>query len=126
MLRLVTFVGAAVATVALVHWASLDPWRASLIPLLLFGMTFAIAYHRDVALVLAVALAIVLGMTGGEGLGNFMIWTGVVASAIVQLGRIRSRSKLIKVGTISAVVALFTTYGVGLLNEQPPAWPLLE
>ena len=126
MLRLVTLVGAAVATVALVHWASLDPWRAALIPLLLFGMTFAIAYHRDVALVLAVALAIVLGMTGGEGLGNFMIWTGVVASAIVQLGRIRSRSKLIKVGAISAVVALLTTYGVGLLNEQPPAWPLLS
>jgi putative nucleotidyltransferase with HDIG domain len=126
MPRLVTLVASAVATVSLVHWASLDPWRADLIPLLLFGMTFAIAYNRDAALVLSVALAVILGMTSGQGLGGFIVGTGVVASAIDQLGRIRSRSKLIRVGSVSALVALALTFGIGLLNDQPPAWPLFD
>ncbi|HEX3870955.1 MAG TPA: HDIG domain-containing protein, partial [Pirellulales bacterium] len=126
LFRLVTLLVAALAAVLLVQWTSADPWRAELIPLLLFGMTLAIAYHRDVALLLSVALALVLVTATGHGLGEFMIMMSVVASAIVQLSHIRNRSKLIKVGAISAVVALACSLGVGLLDEQPLDWPLVS
>jgi putative nucleotidyltransferase with HDIG domain len=124
--RLTTLLTSAIVTVGLIEWTSPDPWRAGLIPLLLFGMTFAIAYHRDVAIVLSMALSIAVVVLCGAGLGEFIIWMAVVASAIVQLGRIRSRSKLIKVGALSGIVAFSTTVGVGLLENQPWDWPLLN
>lgn len=117
--RLLTLLVAVVGTVALVHWVAIDPWRAALIPLLLFGMTFSIAYRRDVAIVLSVALAIILAMTEGQGLGQFIVWTGVVTLTVAQLRRIRSRSKLIKVGAISAAAAFLLTLCMGLLGDQP-------
>jgi putative nucleotidyltransferase with HDIG domain len=126
LFRLVMVLASALAAVLLVQWTSSDPWRAELIPLLLFGMTMAIAYHRDIALILSVGLALILVTATGHGLGEFMIMMSVVASAIVQLSHIRNRSKLIKVGAISAVVALACSLGVGLLDEQPLSWPLVS
>ena len=111
--------GLSVAVIALVHWTTVDPWRAELIPLLLFSMTFGIAYHRDVALILSLAMAIVVAMTGGEGLGEFIVLMGTAATAVLQLGRIRTRGKLIRVGSVSAVVAFLLTLGVALFDEQP-------
>jgi len=108
-----------VGVVLAVQWATPDPWRAELIPLLLFAMTFGIAYHRDVALVLSMSVAGVVSITGGEGLGEFVILTGTAASAVLQLSRIRSRSKLIGVGLVSAVTAFLLTLGMSLFDEQP-------
>lgn len=121
--RLSTLLISAVAAVLLVHWSSADPWRAELIPLLLFGMTFAIAYHRDVSLMLTLSMAMILVTATGHGLGEFMVLISVVSAAIVQLGHIRNRSKLLKVGAISALVATACSVGVGLLDEQPLGWP---
>lgn len=114
-----TMLGLSIAVIALVHWTTVDPWRAELIPLLLFSMTFGIAYHRDVALILSLAMAIVVAMTGGEGLGEFIVLMGTVATAVLQLGQIRTRGKLIRVGLVSAVVAFLLTIGVALFDEQP-------
>lgn len=122
--RLATLLGWVALSVALVRWAAPDPWRAELIPVLLFGVTFAIAYPRDVALVLSIALSLVASITCGHGLGEFLILAGVVTSAIVQLDCIRSRSKLLLVGGISGLVAFAATLGVGLLDEQPWDWSL--
>lgn len=108
-----------VAVVAAVGWTTPDPWRAELIPLLVFAMTFGIAYHRDVALVLAMSAAGIVSMTGGEGLGEFVILTGTAASAVLQLSQIRTRSKLIRVGMISAATAFLLTLGMSLFDEQP-------
>jgi len=108
-----------VAVVAAVGWTTPDPWRAELIPLLLFAMTFGIAFHRDVALVLAMSAAGIVAMTGGEGLGEFIILTGTAASAVLQLSQIRTRSKLIRVGIISGVTAFLLTLGMSLFDEQP-------
>jgi cyclic-di-AMP phosphodiesterase PgpH len=111
--------GSAVVVITLVHWTKVDPWRAELIPILLFSMTFGIAYHRDVALILSLSMAVVVAMTGGEGLGEFIILMGTAATSVLQLGEIRTRSKLIRVGVVSAAVAFLLTMGVDLFDEQP-------
>jgi putative nucleotidyltransferase with HDIG domain len=108
-----------VAVVAAVRWATPDPWRAELIPLLLFAMTFGIAYHRDVALVLTMSAAGVVAVTGGEGLGEFVVLTGTAVTAVLQTSQIRSRSKLIGVGLVSAVTAFLLTVGMSIFDEQP-------
>ena len=49
--RLATLLALVVVTVALMVFTSHDEWRAELIPLMLFGMTMAIAYQQEIALV---------------------------------------------------------------------------
>lgn len=114
-----TLLASVIGVIAAVHWTTVDPWRAELIPLLLFAMTFGIAYHRDVALILATSMAIVVAMTGGEGLGEFIVLMGTVAATVLQLDSIRTRSKLIRVGFTSAIVAFLLSLGTGLFDEQP-------
>ena len=59
----------AVVTVALARWASADAWRAELVPLMLFGMTMAIVYRQELALLLSGVLALDRGRwPSGHGL----------------------------------------------------------
>lgn len=110
---------AAVATMAMVSWTSAEPARAEIIPVLLFGMTFGIAFHRDVALLLSMSLAVLVAVTCGQGIGAFLILSGTAVAAILQLGRIRARSKLIRVAALAASVTFLLSLGVTLLEEQP-------
>lgn len=111
-----------VVTVIMARWTSQDPWRAEIIPLLIFGQTIAIAYRQELALLLAgvTALVVVLGL--GFGLGSFVILMGVTAVAILQLNRIRNRAKLIYTGFFSSIAAFVLTLVVTVLEGQPASW----
>lgn len=107
-----------VVTLLLARWMSSDPWRAELIPLLLFGMIVGIAYRRELAMVLTGSLAALLLIAGRNFLGDFVMLIAVGIVGILQLDHIRSRSKLIKVGVISGAVAFLLTFAIGMLEEQ--------
>ena len=93
------------AAVWAANWAAEDAWRAELVPLMLFGMTMAIVYRQEVALLLSGVLAL------GRRLGRRAQPGGIRHLArrhrrgSVNLGRIRSRSKLIYVGLAAGCVA---------------------
>lgn len=108
----------------LARWTAHDPWRAEIIPLLLFGLTVAIAYGRELALVLSAALTLVFVIADGASLAQLALLLGLLTSTIVQVGRIRSRRKLIWVGFIAAVVAPILTLAAGMLDGQPLGEPL--
>jgi len=120
-----TMLLAVVTTVAMAKWLSVDPWRAELVPLLLFGMTVSIAYGRELAMLLSACLALVLAVTVGHSLGDFMLLAGAAAAAILFLRRIRTRSKLIQVGLFTGLAAFLLTIGSGVLDNQPVARSLL-
>lgn len=124
--RYMTLLVVTVATVVLTQAVSADPWRAELIPLLLFAMTIGISYGRAMAMVLSLTLALILTVAEGGSLADLMVLLGVIASVVVQLGRIRGRRKLIKVGFYASLVAGALTVGIGLLDNQPLARELLE
>jgi hypothetical protein len=124
--RLTTMLLLAMATVVAARWASHDPWRAELVPMLLFGEIVAIAYHQEVALLLSGVVALILVLAIGLGLGEFLVLFGVTATAILQLGFVRSRGKLIYVGFNSGVVAVFLTIGVAVIDNQPLGWTTLS
>ena len=124
--RLTTMLLLAMATVVAARWASHDPWRAELVPMLLFGEIVAIAYHQEVALLLSGVVALILVLAIGLGLGEFLVLFGVTATAILQLGFIRSRGKLIYVGFNSGVVAVSLTIGVAVIDNQPLGWTTLS
>lgn len=123
--RLASVLALAAATIGLSRFASVDPWRAEIIPVMLFGMTIAIAYSQELALLLSAAATLIFVMTTGLSLGEYIVLMGAVASAILLLRRVRSRSKLIKVGLISSIITLLVTLGMGVLESQPFGTPLL-
>jgi putative nucleotidyltransferase with HDIG domain len=114
----VTLLAAAVLAVTLGWIFASDNFRAEIIPLLIFGMTAAIAYEKELALLLAAAIALVMSFALGQGLAQFVILVSSVAAAILLLRRIRSRTKLIYVGAFTGIVVMLTTIGVGTLVGQ--------
>jgi hypothetical protein len=96
-----------------------DNWKVELIPMLLFGMTVAICYRQDLALLLSAVVGLVVVLSLGHGLTSFVILTAATATAILLLGRIRSRVKLVYVGLCSGAVASLTTIGVNIVNSRP-------
>ncbi|MCU0878164.1 MAG: HDIG domain-containing protein, partial [Pirellulaceae bacterium] len=113
-----TLLAAVVVTVALAWAASADQWRAEIIPLLLFGMTAAIAYEKELALLLTASVALIIAFSLQQGLAEFVILMSSVAAAILLLRRIRSRTKLIYVGAFTGLVVILTTIGVGTLVNR--------
>lgn len=106
-------------------WASDDAWRAELIPILLFGQILAIAFDQQLALLAAGTAALVVVMGTGLDVNSLCILWGVTAVAVLQLHRVRSRSKLIFVGLFAAIAAFVLTFVEGRLNSQPFSMDLL-
>ena len=72
---------------------------------MLFGITMAIVYRQEVALLMTGVLSWIVAVAVGHGLSEFVLLLGAIAVAILSLGRIRSRSKLIYVGLTAGAVA---------------------
>ncbi|MEO8493799.1 MAG: HDIG domain-containing metalloprotein [Planctomycetota bacterium] len=120
--RLATMLALVVATVIICHTAAGDRWRADIIPITLFGMTVAVAYRRELALLLSAVVALAVTLASGNSVPEFVILVAAVSSSILLIGRIRSRTKLIYVGLGTALVTTLTTLGVGTLVGQAFGW----
>jgi putative nucleotidyltransferase with HDIG domain len=116
--RLSTVLIAVALTVTASVIAARDAWRAECIPLVVFGATFAVACRRELAFVMSLVVALVLAISLGQGLAEFMILTATVSGPLLLLDRIRSRTKLIYVGLGGAAIAFVTVLGVGILSGQ--------
>ncbi|MCE5302052.1 MAG: HDIG domain-containing protein [Planctomycetaceae bacterium] len=117
--RLVVLLMMAVATVALARWASADAWRGELVPVLLFGMIMTIVYRQELALLLTGIVAMIVVLAVGHGLQEFLLLMCTSAAAILSLGSIRHRSKLIYVGLFAGAVATVLYVAIGLVDDQP-------
>ena len=115
--RLATLLSLVVVTVTLVVITAND-WRAETVPLMMFGMTVAIAYEQEIALLLSAAVTLISVVALGHALADAIVLLAATAGAILVLGRVRSRSKLLWVGFWSAGVAALTTLGVGTLEGE--------
>jgi putative nucleotidyltransferase with HDIG domain len=123
--RLVVLLVIAVATIALACWMSTDRLRGEILPLLLFGMTMAIVYYQELALLTTGILALIIVLGLGQGLHEMLLLMGVATTAILSMGRIRSRSKLIYVGLFAGAVGVLLSIGLDLIDDQPFGWTLL-
>ena len=112
-------------SIFLAQWPPMDAWNLEIIPILLFGQTVAIAYRQDLAMLLTGVVTILVALGTGAGLGGFLLLTGVTLTAILQLGRIRSRTKLLYVALWSSIAAALLTLATAALDNQPLGPPLL-
>lgn len=117
--------GLSVLTVCLVHVLSIDEWRGEMIPIMMFSMMMAIAYQREMALILVSAVSLVSVYSIGMGLSEFVIMVATGATGSFLCGSIRSRTRLVYVGLAAAIVVVPTAIGVKILAGQPLSQDLL-
>lgn len=120
--RLRTLLGAVVVTVTLCAFDARSEWRSAIIPIVLFGATIAIAYGRELSLLLTAAVALAVTLSLGQSLADFVILVATASATIQLLGRVRSRTKLIYVGLAAGAVATLTTLGVSTLVGRSFGW----
>ena len=108
----------ATLTVTVAMLAARDAWRAEIIPVVLFGMTIAIAHHRELALLLSIAVGLMIAVALGQPLADFLILLAGAAAPVLMLNRIRTRTKLIHVGLAGAAVVFLTAICSGLAIGQ--------
>ncbi len=117
--RLAGALALAVVTVAVAVWAAGDPWRAEPVGLILFGMTVAIAYRSELALLFTGVVSWIVVLAMGADLAMFLLLFGTTAAAVLNVGRIRSRSKLIYVGLFAGCVAAVLDLAMKMIDNQP-------
>jgi hypothetical protein len=116
--RLTTFLCLVTSAVALGRLLSFDPWHAEVIPLLCTVMMLAIAYNQMLAALTGFSLSLLQTFAVGGGVGDFIVLMSAVAVSVVMLNQVSSRSKIVKVGMITAVVYLIVVWGIGVVENQ--------
>ncbi|HEY2826639.1 MAG TPA: HDIG domain-containing protein [Pirellulales bacterium] len=118
--RFSAMLGMFVAAVTLATMTKDDAWRAESVPIMLFGMTVALVYNQELALLLTAALVLVVAVVVlDEDLSSYITLMSAAVASILLLGHIRSRSKLIYVGICAAIIAMLTEIGDSTLAGQP-------
>ena len=121
---LISFLLACGAMFAVIYAAG-PQWRLEMIPLLWLGMTVAVAYRHQSALLVLVTTGFVAAVGLGWSVGDAVVALAPGAASIILLDEVRHRSKLLLVGFWAGVVAIVTTLAVGAIEEQP-LWPTLQ
>lgn len=111
-LMLITWIGAWLLSINV-------QWRWEIIPLTLFAMTIAIAYHIELSIFLSALVALAFTVAHGFELSEFVVLTASCSTSALLCRSIRSRTKLVYVGLISAMVVLPTVVGVNYMLGQP-------
>jgi putative nucleotidyltransferase with HDIG domain len=117
--RLAGALALAVAAVFVAVVAAADPWRAEPVGVVLFGMIVAIAYRRESALLFSGIVSWIVVLALGGDLPMYLLLFGTTAAAALNLGRVRSRSKLIYVGLFAGCVAALLDVAMKLIDNQP-------
>jgi putative nucleotidyltransferase with HDIG domain len=99
-------------------------WRAEIIPIVIFTITIAIAYHIELALLLGAIVSFAFSVAHGYGMAEFVVLTAASSTAALMCRQIRSRTKLVSVGLLVAILIFPTALGSNYLLGQPLGWAL--
>jgi len=105
---------------------SKPPWDAAIIPLTLAGMLLAIVYNPPFALLLSFCLSIVMSIGLGTGLGAMLTYSGGLATAVLMMNKVRSRTRLVHVSILAGLSYLALTAATGMLGDQPTRLYLVD
>ena len=113
-------------TLVTAWWLSLYPtWRAEVVPIVLFAMTIAIAYHVELALFTSGLVCFAFCAAHGYGLDEFVILMAASSTSAFYCRKIRSRTRLVNVGLTAAAIVFPTVLGVRFMLGQPMHQALL-
>jgi cyclic-di-AMP phosphodiesterase PgpH len=102
---------------------SQPPWNALLLPMTFTAMVLTLAYNPQFALMMTFALELALTVVLGASVDQILIHMGGMATAILSLRHVRTRTQLVQVASAAGLAYFVTTVATGLLSEQ--TWPLM-
>jgi putative nucleotidyltransferase with HDIG domain len=105
-------------TLALGLILSRPPYHAVLIPLTLTAMILTIAYNPQFALLMSFSLALSMTVALGTDLSHLLIQMGGLATAVMLLRNVRTRSGLVRVAARAGLAYCAMTVATGLLSGQ--------
>ncbi len=94
------------------------PWHAGLLPLTFTAMVLTLAYNPQFALMMSFALLLGLTVVQGTAIEPLLVQMGGLATAILLLRNVRTRTQLVQVATFAGVAYLAMTIATGLLSCQ--------
>ena len=112
-LMVVTVIAASIMHDSVKNGANLE-----LIPMLIFSQGIAVAFSWELALVLMVIVSFVFVLSQANSIFTMVLIVGVSASIVIHLGRLRSRTKLIVVGSFGALIAFLLTFFIEMTEGQ--------
>lgn len=124
--RLFVYLTMCVSSVVVGRLLSLDPWRAEVVPITVIVMVLAIVYGSELAILTAVSLALVLTASTSGTVSEFVVLIAVAVTAVAPLGRIASRSRLVKVGFQTAAACFLISAGFEFLAGEPVTGPWFD
>ena len=113
LLMVVTVIAASIMHDSVKNGANLE-----LIPMLIFSQGIAVAFSWELALVLMVIVSFVFVLSQANSIFTMVLIVGVSASIVIHLGRLRSRTKLIVVGSFGALIAFLLTLFIEMTEGQ--------
>jgi putative nucleotidyltransferase with HDIG domain len=102
---------------------SRPPWHAVLVPLTVTALILTIVYNPQFALLMSFSLSLALTVALGTDLGHLLIEMGGLATAIMLLRNVRTRTGLVQVATGAGLAYLAMTVATGMLSGQ--TWRLI-
>ncbi len=121
--RMAVYLCLVIGTTAASRLLSFDPWRMQIVPLLAAVMILAIAYNQVLAILTAFSLGLILTLSIGASIDQFVVFISVCAVSVILLPSVNSRSTLIIVGFWAGITYLVVSAGTGILGNQLIANP---
>jgi cyclic-di-AMP phosphodiesterase PgpH len=110
-------------TLVLAALLSQPPWHALLLPMTFTAMVLTLAYNPQFALMMTFALELALTIVLGSGVDHLLIHMGGMATAILSLRHVRTRTQLVWVASAAGLAYFATSIATGLLSSQ--TWSLM-
>jgi putative nucleotidyltransferase with HDIG domain len=100
-----------------------SPWCAVLVPLTVTALVLTIAYNPQFALLMSLSLTLATVITVGGRLSDLLVAMGGQATAVLILGNVRTRTRLVEVGGVAGLAYLAMTVATELYSGQ--TWSLI-
>ena len=117
--RIASICSLSVMALFVARLAAIQPWNAELAPVAIASMILAIAYNPHFALMVTFGLSLLTSVAMNAGIGHFLVMMGGTSVGVLCLHEVRTRTKLIKVGSLCAIGFCVLTWATGLWDDQP-------
>src|SRR5271165_2219667 len=99
------------------------PWHAVFLPMTMTAMIVTLAYNPQFALLLSFSLSFAMAVALGTPVEHVLIQMGGLASVILLLRNVRTRTHLVQVACCAGLAYMAMTIATGMLTGQ--TWQLI-
>ena len=102
------------------------PWHAGLLPLTFTAMVLTLAYNPQFALMMSFAVLLGLTVVQGTAVEPLLEQMGGMATAILLLRNVRTRTQLVQVATVAGLAYFMMTIATGILTNQSASMIIVD